>query len=358
LIELPGFDLVGPREIDAHPFHIRVTPGRNKDVVDKELFDIAGKLTPEGNKLSFEPGTCCFLYTNGGVSEIKSKLKDEIDAEQLGDEKTEVELTPFIPVLKQGDLHTDLALVVGCGGSQKTFQVSRAVLCSFIAGFDQLINDGDGVKDQLLLPDLDPHAVEAVIDRHTTRGETLWTFPWEMYDDEMNAIRNVYKVLEPPDEPEAKRTKAAVKSGFIAQAGERFLDATFLVGPNRTEIKANRAVLAAMNPVLKLMLYGTGIITVNPSRPIEWAEFEAEAVRLVFESLRKRAKKEVVIPEILVDSARRFAHFIGETEWTLNIYFDTPYKREYVDGVEFLVGYREGDEEEWPEAPHSEFLLI
>jgi hypothetical protein len=215
------------------------------------------------------------------------------------------------------------------------------------------------VKDQLLLPDLDPHAVEAVIDHHTTRGKTFQTFPsWTMCDDEKNAINKVYKVLEPPEEPKAKRTKAAVKSGFIAQAGERFLDATFLVGPNRTEIKANRAVLAAMNPVLKLMLYGTGIITVDPYKPIEWAEFEAEAVRLVFESLRKRAKEEVVIPEILVDSARRFAHFIGETDWTLNIYFDTPYKRENVNGVELLVGYREEDEdEEWPEAPHSEFFL-
>jgi hypothetical protein len=363
LIKLPELSMPGPYDIEFHPFDISVTPGRNKDVVDKDLFDIACKLTPEGNKLSFEPGTCCFHYTAGGVSDISSDLKHKGTVESMDDEKPEANANPFISLLKQEDLPTDLALVVGCGDLQKTFRVNRAVLCYFIPGFDCLVDDGDKGKEQLQLPDLDPNAVEAVIDYHTTRGETRAPFPpeWGMCDGEKNAINKVYKVLQPPEEPEAKRAKkAAAKSGFVAQqTDERFLDATFLVGPNRTDIKGNRAVLAAMNQVLKLCLYGTGIITVDPSKPIEWAEFEAEAVRLVFESLGKRGKTEFVIPETFVDSARRFAHFIGETEETLNLYFDTPYKRDYFDGAALQVKYREKEEEEeWPEAPHSNYYLV
>ena len=37
-----------------------------------------------------------------------------------------------------------------------------------------------------------------------------------------------------------------------------------------------------MNPVLHRYLYGTGLISVDLSKPIEWPDFNAQGVRQVF----------------------------------------------------------------------------
>ena len=66
-------------------------------------------------------------------------------------------------------------------------------------------------------------------------------------------------------------------------------DATFIVGADKTGVKVNCAVLAAMSPVLKRMLYGVGTITgADETKPIVWPDFDGESVCLVFDALRQR----------------------------------------------------------------------
>jgi hypothetical protein len=91
-------------------------------------------------------------------------------------------------------------------------------------------------------------------------------------------------------------------------------DALFIVGPDETEIRANRSVLAAMSPVLNRMLFGVDLITVDPTVPIVWPDFDAEVVEAVFVALRQR-KGHIYVPSEGVASARTFLDFIGELDF-------------------------------------------
>ena len=104
----------------------------------------------------------------------------------------------------------------------------------------------------------------------------------------------------------------------------------------------NRSVLASMNPVLHRILYGTGLISVDPSKPIEWPDFDAKAVRQVFLALVHFGKKEFVVPIESVESAKMLVDYLLETRETLMLYYDTPFKREY-EGKFVLYQLRNGD---------------
>jgi hypothetical protein len=62
---------------------------------------------------------------------------------------------------------------------------------------------------------------------------------------------------------------------------------TFIVGPEKTEIVWDRTILAKSNPTLSKILYGSGEIKTDPSKPIEWLDFDPASTKLVFESLPK-----------------------------------------------------------------------
>jgi hypothetical protein len=132
-------------------------------------------------------------------------------------------------------------------------------------------------------------------------------------------------VLEVVDEKKPPTKRPKLKHPAIADP--RWLDASFLCGPQKKEIKVNRAVLASMNPVLHRILYGTGLISVDPSKPIEWPDFDAKAVRQVFLALLHCGKKEFVVPMESVDSAKMLVDYLLETRETLMLYYDTPFKR-------------------------------
>ena len=84
-----------------------------------------------------------------------------------------------------------------------------------------------------------------------------------------------------------------------------------------------------MNPVLHRVLYGTGLISVDPSKPIDWPDFDAQAVRQVFLALVHFGKKEFVVPMESVESAKMLVDYLLETREALMLYYDTPFKREY-----------------------------
>ncbi len=109
----------------------------------------------------------------------------------------------------------------------------------------------------------------------------------------------------------------------------RWLDCTFLAGPEKEEIKANRAMLASMNPVLSRILYGTGSISVDFSRPIEWSEFDSTAVRCVLSALVQHGTEEVEVPMEIVESAKALVDYLMETPKSLNLCFETPFKRKF-----------------------------
>ena len=101
-------------------------------------------------------------------------------------------------------------------------------------------------------------------------------------------------------------------SGNTQSSFEAEDDATFIVGHDKTHITTKRAVLAATNPVLQRMLYGVGLIKVDPAVPIVWSEFDTEVVQAVFETLQNK-KDSILVPSSKVSAAKDFLDFIGET---------------------------------------------
>ena len=126
-----------------------------------------------------------------------------------------------------------------------------------------------------------------------------------------------------------------------ALSDARWLDVPFLVGPNKEEVTANRAVLASLNPVLSCILFGTGAIKVVPSTPIEWSDHDVVAVRQVFHALVQRTE-EVLVPMENVDSAEALVDYLMESASDLNLRFDTPFKQEFA-GVFRLMRNHEED---------------
>jgi len=140
-----------------------------------------------------------------------------------------------------------------------------------------------------------------------------------------------------------KKARLDEDGSHPALSNPRFLDCTFLMGPAKVEISASGVCLAAMNPVLKRILYGTGCIAaVDPSVPIQWPDFDADAVRAVLQAVARRGKQEVTVPINNVDSAARFVDYLCESSEKLKLYFDTPFERELLDGIIFVNEYGKG----------------
>jgi hypothetical protein len=227
LHRLSNLQLCGPYNISDQYFDIAVAQGVGTDELDEELLEVSRKVTPDGNKLSFQPGTCSFHYTRGSVIEIKREVT--VPAAKPD---------PFVPVLQQQDLSMDLALLVGKGATLNTYQVNRAVLCCFVPGFDRLLRSDRHNEVTVAFENLEPSAVEAVINYHTTRDETSAVFPphWGMPKDESDSIRQVYAVFKDSSNEvgEHKDKRARNVEGEPALSDPRWLDTTFILGPDAT----------------------------------------------------------------------------------------------------------------------------
>lgn len=254
-----------------------------------------------------------------------------LSVKELTPKKANPEPGPMRPVATQAfDLSNiaDFELVIGTGEEQKTIATNKAMLACFLPAFEHLVEDMETAQ-KLVLEDLHPKAAETVLKIFTTReGGSV---PHRR-DPMFLSIGSAIKKFGLDDLRKRKASTEGNKgSQHPALTDNRWLDVTFLVGPYKEEVKANRAVLASLNPVLCRMLYGTGHISVDPAKPIEWPEYDAVAVRRVFDALVHLGKHEVVVPMESATSAKALVDYLMESVSDLNIYFDTPFKREIGD---------------------------
>jgi hypothetical protein len=342
LHNIPTLEVEVPFEITDRRLHCKVVQvePRKGDEYDS-LVEIARKLTPEGTKLSFPPGQYSF---SSGTDLTYEKLKRPRKSKPL----------KVAPVVDATPIPSDFQIVVGSGEKKKSIASCKALLSCYLPKLDALVDD-IMKTDKIELPELDPDMVELVLECFTTRKHI--ELPFECDDEDR--IKETTKVLETfglevDDEAYQTQTKKLKRdtsddvstSSHPALTDPRLLDAIFLAGPEKKEIKVCRAVLASMNPVLYRIMFGTGCITVNTSAPIEWPEYDAEAVRLVFLALLQRGKQEVVIPIDCVESTKKLVDYLMETAHDLRLYYDTPYKRDFQYGFSLPFQY-DDDEGEW-----------
>jgi len=343
-VSVPGYRIVEDR-YKLFRFDIEEAP---KGEEYTELLELARKFTPSGSKLSFAPGKYSFVATSFTV-EVKQLKRsdsssdgtcDNID-DNSGDGTDDDDDIHALVTVPETVLF-DFKLIVGKGKNKKTIGVNRALLfCSF-PHLETMLSDAL-METKLEFPELDPQAVLSVLDAFSSRKVVKMPDPQCDYSED-SAFQEVHytfgkSMIEMADEqPPTKRPK--LEHPAIGDA--RWLDASFLCGPQREEIKVNCSALASMNPVLHRILFGTGLISVDPSKPIEWPDFDAHSVRVVFLALLHCGKKEFVVPMESVESAKMLVNYLLDTPETLMLYYDTPFKREY-QGRPFLYIGADGE---------------
>ena len=337
LRKTPYLDVTSPYEIEPGDrcvsFSIEKAP-KGDDYT--ELFELASKFTPSGSKLSFAPGMYSFSTTDCywlDMEQLKRSNSSSVSSsdgtsKKISAAKGDIDAPPSIPF--------DFELIVGSGDEKKTIGVNRA---SFLCYFPHVETYfGDSLMDgKLELPELDPQAVQTVLAAFSSRKTVYKPYRAAFEEVQLAFGKSMLEMVD-QKEPPTKRPRLE----HPAMADPRWLDASFLCGPQREEIKVNRSVLASMNPVLHRILYGTGLISVDPSTPIEWPDFDAQAVRQVFLALVHCCKKEFVVPMESVESAKMLVDYLLETREALMLYYDTPFKREY-EGKFVLYQLRNGD---------------
>ena len=303
-----------------------------------ELLGLARKFTPSGSKLSFAPGKYSFAATYYTL-EVKQLKRSDFSSDGTGD-NVDDDSGDGTDDDDDDDIHAlvtvpetvlfDFKLIVGKGKNKKTIGVNRALLfCSF-PHLETMLSDAL-MNTKLELPELDPQAVLSVLEAFSSRKVVKMPHPQCDYSED-SAFQEVQRtfgksIIEMADEEPLTKRPRLEEHPAISDA--RWLDASFLCGPQREEIKVNRSALASMNPVLHRILFGTGLISVDPSNAIEWPDFDAQAVRVVFLALLHCGKKEFVVPMESVESAKLLVNYLLETPETLMLYYDTPFKREY-----------------------------
>jgi hypothetical protein len=102
----------------------------------------------------------------------------------------------------------------------------------------------------------------------------------------------------------------------------------FIVGAEKKEIAWDRNALAGSNPTLKNILFGTGQIKPDPSKPVEWPEYHPDSVELIFKALPRiermnlgsdKAKR---VPDEVYKSCKVLADYLGIDFYRLSIASD------------------------------------
>lgn len=261
---------------------------------------------------------------------------------QKEEEGKDVEGYAAVTSCTEMSVPSDFDIVVGEGENQKTIHSNKAVLACYLPKFEALVGDVTQAK-KMELRDVDPEAVEMLLDIVTTRKNVEMPY---RYGKKYEAVQKVRKIFFGSDTNVQPSNKKAKTSNGVAQHpalnDDRWLDVTFLVGPNKKEVKANRAVLASMNPLLYRILYGTGIISVDPSKPVEWFEFDEVAVRCVFLGLVQRGMEEVEVPVESVESAKALMDYLMERSNDLCLYYCSLFNRNF-EGSFYLFQSESGE---------------
>jgi hypothetical protein len=290
LVESEDLKVVGPYAISQtyHKFVININtdvqPRRDGERMYEDLVQIAQRMTLETEKMSFEPG----LYRFTGTCKFPIE-QIERGASTKGDEtisSASHSSKLYYSLLQQNDLPTNFTIVVGQGEHQKTYQVNKDVLCEMVPDFE-CFKSGNANGSTLHCYDLEPSLFESVIGHYTTRFPVIEKN--KKSDETLNEALGYFntwgaaqgrKRRDIDDDGNDNRPSNDDASNSSTNKLYSSGDATFIVGADKTEIKANRAVLAAMSPVLKRMPYGVGTITADETKPIVWPDFDGESVSL------------------------------------------------------------------------------
>ena len=161
-----------------------------------------------------------------------------------------------------------------------------------------------------------------------------------MDKDLLDGIKSVLNFLKRTGEPQQKKRRTEEET-HPALTDPMWLDATFLVGPEKIELKASRACLAAMSPVMKKIFYGTGQIVVDPAKAIEWPDYQVEAIRLVFNALMARRRKEPSYQWSSVNRVSNSQTTFAKRQESLNVKFETEFQRGREHGSMLYLEYDE-----------------
>lgn len=228
-------------------------------------------------------------------------------------------------MLEQDDLPADLTITVGSGSEQKVYNTNSSVLVYYVPGFGRVL-EASGSTKAIELPKLSPVKFETVINHFTTRDSVA-----SVLDDNYDYFGDYFGDYD-GDHCNGYEMKVAIQN--VERHFHRFVVfgkepksydhpmTTFLVGPDKTPVIAHRAILAAMNPILKKMLYGTGMITVDQSKPIEWPDVDDQVVPVVIRAIENRGKCPRILPFELRNPLDQFLDYIGETKASTNIVVD------------------------------------
>lgn len=335
IVQPPTLDVPGPYEIEERYVSCEIEKAPDGDEFN-ELFALARKLTPQDNKLSFPPGRYTFSMTSEYLMQVEELKRMEAKL-TASDQQAPTDVT-MAPSEVETSIPFDFELVIGKEDKKNIIHTHKSVLACFIPKFESLVGDLT-TATKLELPDLDHKAVKTVLDVFTTRKNDA-RMPDRWHKD-YQASKLVLETFGLDNDYQHKTKKAKTDDAIFqhpALTDPRWLDVTFIVGSNKEEVKANRAVLASLNPVLRRILFGTGHITVDPLKPIDWTEFDAGAVRCVFLALVQLGKEEVVVPLASVSSAKHLVDYLMESHSDLNLYYETPFKREFEDAFQLVPG--------------------
>ena len=104
---------------------------------------------------------------------------------------------------------------------------------------------------------------------------------------------------------------------YPALTDSQFLNCEFIVGLDMTRIGASSVVVSSLNPLVKMILNGSGSV-VGGSSSIVWEDFDPVGVRCVLEGLVHCGYREVNVPTHCFEATRMFLDYIGETRKQLN----------------------------------------
>jgi hypothetical protein len=330
--QAPKIDFYGPSDDPT----ICVTATRSltakgDEAADSLLVEAALRITPEKQlQLRFAPGLWMFAWTE--YSEIKeiSPITEE------GQKKQANNVEGKFQSIVNGQVPTNLDLVVGTGTNMEKISVNRDILCSQHPALDKIFWETSALV--LEFPNLMPSAVKHWLHRLCSRdGSVLDLSPRPSHED-IKKVKSTWNISSSAQKKRKAQTLTGDEESYLAVhpslSEKRFFDCSFLIGENPSvTIQGNRAILGSMNAVLHSILYGTGSVSAHDnSQPIVWTEFDPEAVRTVLQALAHCTKKNICIPWGQLKEAIRFADYIGESAASLKLVLN--YARETANGIQ------------------------
>jgi hypothetical protein len=144
-----------------------------------------------------------------------------------------------------------------------------------------------------------------------------------------------------------KQRKISVKASAKRAKTDSGDKCIFIVGAEKKEIEWDRNVLAESNPTLKSILFGTGHIKCDPSKPVEWPDYHPDSVALIFKALPLAEKMELestdaeVVPDEVFNNCKLLADYLGIDFYRLSIASDR-FKRS-----PSIEQYQDEDEEDF-----------